>query len=88
MRSVSCCNDIICPSFSGVAGHLNMIKYESDGYVPTGERKEGVICVGIRRKKGVIGCGIQKDRAFYGVNFPKWEGQGLWSFSINLVKFD
>ena len=34
------------------------LKYENDGYVPTGKRKQGAFSVGFRRKKGFIGCGI------------------------------
>ena len=31
------------------------LEYESDGYVPTGERKQGAFGAEFRRKKGVIG---------------------------------
>ena len=48
------------------------LEYESDGYVPTGERKQVAFSVGFHRKKGVISCGIQKKNlAFLVVNFPK-----------------
>ena len=47
------------------------LEYESDGYMPTGERKQGAFGVGFRRKKGVIGCWIPQNWASFGVNFPK-----------------
>ena len=45
--------------------------YESDGYVPTGERKQRVFGVGFRRKRGSLGMGSKKNWTFFGVNFPK-----------------
>ena len=69
--------DILCPSCFCRKNSListpggGALEYESDGYVPTGERKQGAFGVGFRRKKGVIGCGIQKNWAFFGVNFLK-----------------
>ena len=58
-------NSLIFPPGGGA------LEYESDGYVPTGERKQGEFGVGFHRKKGVIGCEIQKNWAFFGVNFLK-----------------
>ena len=50
-----------------------VLEYESDGYVPTGERTGGgPFCVGFRRKRRLIGYGIFRIGPFFGVNFPKW----------------
>ena len=46
------------------------LEYESDGYVPTGERQQGVLGVGVCRMKEIIRCGIQKELVLFGVNFP------------------
>ena len=48
---------------------VEALKYESDRYVPAGERKQYAFGVGFRRKKGVIGCGIQENLTFFSVNF-------------------
>ena len=58
-------------------GRGGALKFESDGYVPTGERKKGASGVQFHRKKGVIGRRIQRNWAFFffGGNFPKW---GIW----------
>ena len=53
------------------------LKYESDGNVPTGERKPRAFGVGTRRKKGgSLGVGSEKKFAFFGVNFSKLAG--IW----------
>ena len=49
------------------------LEYESDGYVPTGGRKQGAFSVGFHRKKGVIGCGIKKMGLFW-CELPKIGG--------------
>ena len=36
------------------------LEYESDGYVPTGKRKQGAFGVGFCRKKGSLGMGTKK----------------------------
>ena len=51
------------------------LEYESDGFVPTGKRKQGSFGAGFR-KGGVIGCGTpgvwdSKILGLLGVNFPK-----------------
>ena len=40
------------------------LKYESEGYVPTGERKQGAFGVGFRRKKVSLGVGSKKIGSF------------------------
>ena len=48
-----------------------VLVYETDGYVPTGERKQGAFGVRFRRKKEVIGCGIRKTWSFFVCELPK-----------------
>ena len=57
---------------------MRAFEYESDEYVPTGERKQGAFGVGFRRKKGGFGVRSKKLGLFC-VNFP---------FGVNLVKFE
>ena len=38
------------------------LEYKSDGYVPTGERKQGLSGVGFRRKRGSLAVGILKKK--------------------------
>ena len=49
------------PIFDGASIRGGALQYESDGYVPTGERKQR------HSVYDFIGCGIQKN-AFFGVN--------------------
>ena len=45
-------------------GGRGALEYESDGYMPIGERKQGALGVGFRREKGVVGCGIKYGQFF------------------------
>ena len=55
---------------------MGALEYESDGYVPTREQKQGAFGVGFRRKKGIIGCGIQNNGLFW-CELSKIEGHSV-----------
>ena len=40
------------------------LEYESNGHVPTGERKQGAFSVGFQRKRGSLGVGSKNFGPF------------------------
>ena len=76
---------------------MQTLKYESDKYVPTEERKQGAFGVGFLRKQwghwvwypkriGLFGCELPKIRGSFGVNVFKF-GENLPFLAQNWQNF-